>query len=185
MKKILGRLVIVIPAVLLQLFWYLLLLGFMNNLLNARLGDILNAVFSILAVIFVTGLVAKREESAYKLLWVMLMVAMPILGAMLYFFLGNKNTGRRLKKKLSLSAADLKGMLPDNTVEEIKEENKRLYQTLSHVCDTTGFPMVKNRDTRFYPFGEDMFQDMCQDLQNAKRYIYLEYFIIQKGKFWD
>ena len=96
MKKILGRLIIVVPAVLLQVFWYLVLLGLMNNLLNEHLGDVLNAVFSVLAAIFVTGLVAKREESAYKLLWVMLMVAMPILGAMLYFFLGNKSTGRNL-----------------------------------------------------------------------------------------
>ena len=185
MKKILGRLIIVVPAVLLQVFWYLVLLGLMNNLLNEHLGDVLNAVFSVLAAIFVTGLVAKREESAYKLLWVMLMVAMPILGAMLYFFLGNKSTGRKLKKKLTQSSKNLEGTLPIGMVEEIKAEDKRLHQTLSHLCKTTGFPMVKNEGTRFYAFGEDMFQDMCQDLRNAKRYIYLEYFIIQKGKFWD
>ena len=185
MKKILGRLFVVIPAVLLQVFWYLVLLGLMNDLMNEHLGDVLNGVFSILAVIFVTGLVAKREESAYKLLWVMLMVAMPILGAMLYFFLGNKSTGRGLKKKLFQSAKKLEGTLPPGSVEDIKAENKRLYQTLSHICETTGFPMVENGGTRFYPFGEVMFQDMCRDLQNAKSYIYLEYFIIQKGRFWD
>ncbi|MBR4864849.1 MAG: cardiolipin synthase [Oscillospiraceae bacterium] len=185
MKKILGRIAIVIPAVLLQVFWYMVLLGLMNDLLNEHLGDILNAVFSVLAVIFVTGLVAKREESAYKLLWVMLMVAMPILGAMLYFFLGNKSTGRNLKKKLTQSAKKLEGTLPDSAAEVVRDENKRLYQTLAHVSATTGFPMVKNGDTRFYPFGEDMFRDMCRDLENARRYIYLEYFIIQKGKFWD
>ena len=72
MKKIIGRLVIVVPAVLLQVFWYLVLLGLMDNLLNEHLGDVLNAVFSILAVIFVMGLVTKRDEGAYKLLWVML-----------------------------------------------------------------------------------------------------------------
>ena len=185
MKKILGRLIIVVPAVLLQAFWYLVLLGLMNDLLNEHLGDVLNAVFSMLAVIFVTGLVAKREESAYKLLWVMLMVAMPILGAMLYFFLGNKSTGRNLKKKLTQSSKNLEGTLSSGLVEEIKAEDKRLYQTLSHLCNTTDFPLVKNGDARFYPFGEAMFQDMCQDLRNAKSYIYLEYFIIQKGKFWN
>jgi cardiolipin synthase len=45
--------------------------------------------------------------------------------------------------------------------------------------------MVENGETRFYPFGEAMFQDMCRDLQNAKSYIYLEYFIIQKGRSSD
>ena len=185
MKKIIGRLVIVVPAVLLQVFWYLVLLGLMDDLLNEHLGDVLNAVFSILAVIFVMGLVTKRDEGAYKLLWVMLIVAMPILGAMLYFFLGNQSTGRNLKKKLTQSSKNLEGTLPISMVEAIKAEDKRLHQTLSHLSKTTGFPLVKNGDTRFYSFGEDMFQDMCRDLRNAKSYIYLEYFIIQKGKFWD
>jgi cardiolipin synthase len=184
-KKIIGRLVIVVPAVLLQVFWYLVLLGLMDDLLNEHLGDVLNAVFSILAVIFVMGLVTKRDEGAYKLLWVMLIVAMPILGAMLYFFLGNQSTGRNLKKKLTQSSKNLEGTLPISMAEEIKAEDKRLHQTLSHLSKTTGFPLVKNGDTRFYSFGEDMFQDMCRDLRNAKSYIYLEYFIIQKGKFWD
>jgi cardiolipin synthase len=104
---------------------------------------------------------------------------------MLYFFLGNKSTGRNLKKKLSQSSQKLEGALPTGVVEEIRAEDERLYQTLSHLCKTTGFPLVKNEDTRFYPFGEAMFQDMCRDLRNAKSYIYIEYFIIQKGKFWD
>ena len=30
-----------------------------------------------------------------------------------------------------------------------------------------------------------MFQDMCEDLKKAQKYIYVEYFIIQRGKFWD
>ena len=151
MKKILGRIAIVIPAVVLQALWYLVLLGLMNDLMNEHLGDVLNGVFSILAVIFVTGLVAKREESAYKLLWVMLMVAMPILGAMLYFFLGNKSTGRGLKKKLSQSAKKLEGTLPPGSVEDIKAENKRLYQTLPTSAKPPAFPWWKTGKPGFTP----------------------------------
>ena len=183
MKKILGRLVIVIPAIALQVLWYLVLLGVLNDLLNEHLGDVLNGVFSILAVIFVTGLVAKREESAYKLLWVMVIVAMPIFGAMLYFFMGNKNAGRNIKKKLKQSEKTLKDTRKKNCVGQLRDV--RLGQTLSHICNATGFPLVKNGETKFYPFGEAMFQDMCEDLRNARHYIYLEYFIVQKGKFWD
>ena len=97
MKKVLGRIVIVLPAVILQVLWYLLVLGLLNNLFQEYIWDALNIVLSILAVVFVTGLIAKRDESSYKLLWVMVIVAMPILGALLYFILGNKNTGKRLK----------------------------------------------------------------------------------------
>ena len=188
MKKILGRIIIVIPAIILQVLWYLIMLGLLNNLLHEHLWDALNALLSILAVVFVTGLVAKRDESSYKLLWVMIIVAMPILGAMLYVFWGNKNTGKKLKKKLEQSASGLLALGKEENsvwISDIKKEDIRIGQTLEHISNTTGFPILANDTSKYYPFGEDMFEDMCEDLKKAKSYIYVEYFIIQSGKFWD
>lgn len=185
MKKVLGRIVIVLPAVILQVLWYLLVLGLLNNLFHEYLWDALNGALSILAVVFVTGLIAKRDESSYKLLWVMVIVAMPILGALLYSLLGNKNTGKRLKKKLERSTAMLSKPSDPDLVEEILREDLRIGQTLAHISQTTGFPVVKDGTSKYYSFGEEMFRDMCRDLKAAKNYIYVEYFIIQSGKFWD
>ena len=188
MKKILGRSVIVIPAILLQGLWYFAVFGLLDDLLGGYLWNVLNALLSVLAVVFVTGLTAKRDESAYKLLWVMVIVAMPIFGALLYFLLGNKNTGRRLKRKLEHAAA----LLPERSGEEnrkfvadIQRDDLRFGQILGHISCATGFPVVKNHTAKYYPFGEDMFLDMCRDLEKAEKYIYVEYFIIQSGKFWD
>lgn len=188
MKKILGRIIIVVPAIALQAFWYMIVLGFLNNLLNEHLVDALNALFSVLAVVFVTGLVAKRDESSYKLLWVMVIVAMPVFGAMLYLMLGNKNTGKKLERKLGQSAQKLGAIMKEESaafISDIKAEDLRLGQTLEHISESTGFPILKNGTSKYYPFGEDMFRDMCEDLKNAKKYIYVEYFIIQSGRFWD
>ena len=188
MKKILGRIIIVIPAIALQALWYLVMLGFLNNLFDGYLWNAINALLSVLASVFVTGLVAKRDESSYKLLWVMVIVAMPILGALLYFLLGNKNTGKKLKKKLEQSASSLSNMIShdDKTCETaIRDDDLRIGQTLARISHATGFPIVKNDTSKYYPLGEDMFRDMCEDLKRAEKYIYVEYFIIQSGKFWD
>lgn len=188
MKKILGRVCIVVPAIALQILWYFVVLGLLNGLFHEYLWDALNALLSILAVLFVTGLIAKRDESSYKLLWVMVIVAMPIMGALLYFMLGNKNTGKKLKKKLEQSAAmfpKLLGQDNDANISDIKSDDLRIGQTIEHISRTTGFPVVKNNTSKYYPFGEDMFMDMCDDLSRAEKYIYVEYFIIQSGKFWD
>lgn len=188
MKKILGRILIVIPAIVLQVSWYCIMLGLLNNLFHAYLWDVLNAALSILAVVFVTGLIAKRDESSYKLLWVMIIVAMPILGTMLYFLLGNKNTGKKLKKKIQQSAASLPKLhrqKHDAYLADIQNEDIRIGQTFAHVSRTTGFPVVKNATSKYYPFGEEMFRDMCNDLRKAEKYIYVEYFIIQSGTFWN
>ena len=188
MKKILGRIVIVLPAVALQILWYLVMFGLLNDLLGGYLWNILNGLLSVLAVIFVTGLVSRRDESAYKLLWVMVIVAMPIFGALLYFVLGNKNTGKKLKKKLHQSASAfpaMAGLESEGNIAAIQKEDLRIGQTLGRIARATGFPVVKNGTSQYYSFGEDMFQDMCRDLEKAEKYIYVEYFIIQSGKFWD
>ena len=187
-KKIFARMLIVLPAIILQVLWYLIMLGLLKDLFNEHLRDLLNALLSILAVVFVTGIVTKRDESSYKLLWVMVIVAMPIFGAMLYVFWGNKNTGKKLKKSLIHSAEMLPKLMDENNagyISDIKNEDLRIGQTLKHISDTTGFPVLKNNTSKYYPFGEDMFRDMCEDLNRAEKYIYVEYFIIQSGKFWN
>ena len=136
MKKILARIMIVIPAIILQMVWYFIALGWLNNLFREHLWEILNALFSVLAVIFVTGLVAKRDESSYKLLWVMVIVAMPIFGAMLYVFWGNKNTGKKLKKNLEQSATVLSkpaDIVDNECLSDIRKNDLRIGQTLEHI----------------------------------------------------
>ena len=139
MKKVLGRILIVLPAVLLQVLWYLLVLGLLNNLFHEYFWDALNIVLSILAVVFVTGLIAKRDESSYKLLWVMVIVAMPILGTLLYFFLGNKSTGKRLKKKLERATATLPKLRDQAHIEEIQGDDLCSYRRFEQIYPGRGY----------------------------------------------
>ncbi len=190
MKKIIGRIIIVIPALALQVVWFYLTLGLLNRVTKGHLGEIINGIFTVLAVFFVARLIARRDESSYKLLWVLVIVALPVLGAMLYFTLGNKTTGRALRRKLQKTASELKGLYDGeqlrNTgnLDEIEKEDVRLSQTLSFITESTGFPVLKNDSSKYYPFGEMMFADMCEDLKRAESFIFIEYFIIQSGKFW-
>ena len=196
MKKILGRILIVLPPVALQIAWYVMLFAVIDKGLYGYLGDIITIVFTVLAVLFVLILVSKREESSYKILWIIAIMALPIVGAILYLTLGNKKTGTRLKKKLEKSSHELgaTSFLGEDTegfnvskqaLEEIGKDDKRLAQTLTHLAKSTGFPIVPNGTSKYYPFGEDMYADMINDLKEAQKYIYIEYFIIESGKFWD
>ncbi len=187
-KKIFGRILIVVPAIAIQVLWYLLIFKFFNNIFNDHLIDFLNIVLKVLAVLFVLGIVARRDESSYKLLWVIVIVAMPILGSILYFFLGNKRTARHIDKKISKAQKSLgrdKFCKEENVISEVKDEDPRLMQSLNYLCEDTNFPMLYNESVKYYPFGERVFEDMCKDLKNAKNYVYIEYFILEKGKFWD
>ena len=188
MKKIIGRVLVVLPPIALQVIWYYLAFVLLEKIFNGHLSDVVTVVFTVLAVLFVVGIVAKRDESSYKLLWAIVIVGFPILGAMLYLTLGHKSTGAKLKKKLNATSKQLiegKEIKADSLISEIKNDDMRIGQTLDFINDSTGFPAYKNSTSKYYPFGEDMFADMCEDLKKAQKFVYIEYFIIQRGKFWD
>ena len=74
MKKIIGRVLMVLPPIALQVIWYYLAFVLLEKIFNGHLSDVVTVVFTVLAVLFVVGIVAKRDESSYKLLWAIVIV---------------------------------------------------------------------------------------------------------------
>jgi cardiolipin synthase len=46
-------------------------------------------------------------------------------------------------------------------------------------------PVYGNTETRYYPLGDDCFKDILLALEQAQRYIFIEYFIIEEGQLWN
>ncbi len=181
MNPIIRRVLVILPAVLLQALWMYILLSWL-----APWAAVINAVLSVLAFIFVLYLITKRDEGTYKIIWLLLILTFPLPGALLYLLFGNKRTTRPLRKKLA-EAAPLPPLSDDSAplYGKLEEENKRLAQTFRAVQQTTGFPLRVNRQATYYPLGDDMFPVMLRELEKAEKFIFVEYFIVEKGRMWD
>lgn len=179
MGKIMRRVLIVVPAVALQVLWHVLLVKWL-----APYAPLIVSLLSVAAVFMVLFIVIKRDESTYKLLWLLIILTMPLVGALLYLFFGNKRTAKPLKKRLQgVESSGDPHPLP--TGETPFAGEKRMEQTIRWLERKTGYPLCKARPTRYYPLGDDMFPDMLRDMKSAKRSIYIEYFIIEPGQMWD
>ena len=179
MGKIMRRVLIVVPAVALQVLWHVLLVKWL-----APYAPLIVSLLSVAAVFMVLFIVIKRDESTYKLLWLLIILTMPLVGALLYLFFGNKRTAKPLKKRLQgVESSGDPHPLP--TGETPFAGEKRMEQTIRGLERKTGYPRCKARPTRYYPLGDDMFPDMLRDMKSAKRSIYIEYFIIEPGQMWD
>ena len=179
MGKIMRRVLIVIPAVALQVLWHVLLVKWL-----APYAPLIVSLVSVAAVFMVLFIVIKRDESTYKLLWLLIILTMPLVGALLYLFFGNKRTAKPLKKRLqSVESSGDPHPLPVGETPFAGE--KRMEQTIRWLERKTGYPLCKAQPVRYYPLGDDMFPDMLRDMKSAKRSIYIEYFIIEPGQMWD
>lgn len=179
MGKIMRRVLIVVPAVALQVLWHVLLVKWL-----APYAPLIVSLVSVAAVFMVLFIVIKRDESTYKLLWLLIILTMPLVGALLYLFFGNKRTAKPLKKRLqSVESSGDPHPLPVGETPFAGE--KRMEQTIRWLERKTGYPLCKAQPVRYYPLGDDMFPDMLCDMKSAKRSIYIEYFIIEPGQMWD
>lgn len=179
MRKILNRILIVIPAVALQALWLLLLTKWL-----APYSTLIASLLSIVAVFLVLFIVIKRDESTYKLLWLLVILTIPLVGTLLYLCFGNKRTAKPLRRQLeSVSKSNDPQPLPIG--ETPFDGEKRMEQTLRWLEEKTRYPLYRVEDVRYYPLGDDMFPDMLADLRGAKRTIFVEYFIVEPGHMWN
>lgn len=178
MRKALGRIIAVIPAVLLQALWLLLLMSWLEPF-----AALLNLVLTFLAFIFVLYIISSRNESAYKTLWLLVILGLPILGTVLYLFLGNKSSAAPLRKRFEKAKRDTGGF-PDRRGVSVTGD-KRISQIFESVEQSTGFVTMPLEDAEYFPLGEDMWKRMLDELENAEQFIFAEYFIIEPGRMWD
>ncbi len=62
---------------------------------------------------------------------------------------------------------------------EVSPESVGLVTYMNH---TDTFPISSGNEITYYPLGEDMWEDMLQELEKARHFIFMEYFIISEGK---
>ncbi|WP_293813868.1 phospholipase D-like domain-containing protein [uncultured Parolsenella sp.] len=179
MRKILNRILIVIPAVALQALWLLLLTKWL-----APYSALIASLLSIVAVFLVLFIVIKRDESTYKLLWLLVILTIPLIGTLLYLCFGNKRTAKPLRRRLE-SVRESNDPQPLPIGETPFDGEKRMEQTLRWLEEKTGYPLYRVEDVRYYPLGDDMFPDMLADLRDAKHTIFVEYFIVEPGHMWN
>lgn len=177
-----GRIVSILPVVLLQ--------GLIIYVLAKWLvpfATLFYSVLSVLSALFVLYLISKRDEGAYKMLWMLVMFVAPLPGALMYLLYGNKRTGRALEQRLKAVNSSLPVTLANDkeVYRQLEQEDKRIAQTFAYVKRITGFPVLRNDSAQYYPVGELLFEQMLSALKEAKRYVFIEYFIVQEGVLWQ
>ena len=54
-----------------------------------------------------------------------------------------------------------------------------------YISDISRFPVHENTTAEYFQVGDDMFPVLVRELKQAKKYIFIEYFIINDGIMWQ
>lgn len=108
----------------------------------------------------------------------------PIVGALLYIVIGgNLHKSRVLKAINQSEEKGNKYFIQDEKIKkEIESQNNG---KINYLMNYLNFPVTKNNNINYYKLGELAYPEMLKELKNAKKFIFLEYFIIKNGTMWS
>ena len=168
------RAVFVSLSFLLQLGWLLLQILALNN------SPYIAAATNLIAVLAVLKLYSKHTNAAYKIPWIMLIMAMPVMGLSLYLLtqlaLSPRSIRRRVQSMKQKNAVYLENEeIPRGLAPE--EENLARYLK---TCE--GMPAWGDTAAKYYGETLDALEDLKKDLEQAEKFIFMEYFILEDGE---
>ena len=149
-KRLLGRIISVVLAVLFQVLWVILLVLVLRN--HFPLVGLLIELFSTIAILWI---VSKDINPAYKLAWTILILALPIAGAVIYLLFGKSRLGKELQRRLDGAMHEASQYLvQDEAVSsKLEEESRTVACQTDYLYNTAGFPVYQNTKTQYFRVG--------------------------------
>jgi cardiolipin synthase len=121
----------------------------------------------------------ERNSPAKILLWAIALIFLPIVGFVFYIVIGQSFYSNEKFKKKSKNDDRIDDVLTQDLERAKAESNPDYSRTAQAILKMGGLGFSDNNDVKFYDLGEDKFNDLYEDLRNAKKYIHLEYYIIR------
>lgn len=182
LKLVFSKYFLSILAFLIQVLLLVFFVAVFNEYF--ALFQLINAIIGI-CVFY--SIVNKEENPQYKIPWLFLVLFLPVFGVTFYVLFGNAKVS---KKEAKLFRAITDKISP--FMEETESNNGDILNVLgrwngidnylrnnSHMNGTLG------NEIKYYSLGELMWEDLLTELKKAKKYIFMEYFIIDTGIMWD
>ena len=144
---------------------------------------ILAWVFYFITLIYILN---RDEIPENKLPWLVILLLLPILGAFVFMLLSSNSTSKDDYLRYEKSAKKIRPhMRQTENIEKLRALDIDAYAQARYLFDGARMPVFNKSKTTYYPLGEDFHVDLLTELKKAKRFIFMEYFIVQEGVMWD
>ncbi len=181
-KFVSNRITLIFVALFLQFIAYYGLILYLTE--RFWVGNIL---FRILSVIILLSIVNHKMNPAYKLTWSMFLLTMPVVGIIFYLFGGKSRIAKQMKD--SFRKIEEKEACNYHESEEVRQHLELVSPTYSgqsrYLTRYSRNPCCDRTASRYFSTGEEWFSHLLSELKKAEKFIFMEYFIISKGKMWN
>lgn len=176
------RVFIVGLIILVQLLWGISMLTRLTEY-----SSILNMLLAFLSILAVLYIINKDDNPAYKLAWIIPILVFPLFGGFLYLLFGDKRPTKRMRIRMDKASAKISAfsIADEDLLEQVQQEDKTAYGQMKYINDFAHYPAYCNTESCYYKSGEECYPVLLSELQKAKRFIFMEYFIVEEEEMWN
>lgn len=144
-------------------------------------------IYSFMVLIslgFVVLIVGDDSNPTFKVAWIIPMLCFPFFGWLLYLVFGRRKITTKTKERyLQIYISSKSVVEQDKTaLEHLTADSDSALRQYNYIKKTAQTNVFENTATKFLPTGEAFFKCYKEELRKAKKFIFLEYFIIEDGK---
>ena len=182
-RRISAALRLVLVAVL--LLAQIALVVVLSDLLKQRMA-LAYTVLQLLAGIVAMRIWARPGATSYKMGWIILVLFVPVVGLILYLLWSGDRQAKRLdlKKPMPIGEPLVQQEIARTNLEKLRQTAPQWYPVADYLS-RKDFPLFRNTQVTYLPTGEAYLNDMMDRMEQAQRFIFLEYFIMAEGEIWD
>lgn len=144
-------------------------------------------VLTVIAIIVFFRIINRDENPEYKIPWVAFMFIVPIITLSFYVIFVRVRLSKRqyriIKPVRKILDAKKEEWKPEHEA-NLAEIEPHFQGTFQYLHNVTRFSVSKNNHLTYYKNGEEFFPAMVEELKKAKRFIFMEFFIVTDGKWW-
>ena len=140
----------------------------------------------LISVATVIAIVNRSMSPESKVTW-LIVTFVPVFGPLLYLMFGERRLSKKELKQLqelnSIAFHENNGRQLHLQLQETDKPAYGIINALLHMDSNA--EVYDQTDSQFFTNGEEMWQQMLEDLKRAEKFIFLEYYIVDEGLMWD
>ena len=134
---------------------------------------------------YIIRIIASDDNPDYKVPWLLLVLVLPVAGLMLYLMFYSRKLQKRFIKRLDELEQEKYSHNDKEVIDELTITDPLVASQAKMLIEVSKSHVFKNTKQHYFCLGEDMWQSMLSDLASAENFIFMEYFIIEEGAFWN
>ncbi len=142
----------------------------------------------LLSLISITYIIVLDTYPENKIPWIILIMSLPILAGVIYISFGQYQFSKKERKihdEIDRNLTTALEAVSECVVDSDFDGDPYALRQSTYLNNIAKAPAYKNTQVSYYKLGEEKLEAMLHELKQAKKFIFLEYFIIEEGKMWS